>query len=219
MAGCFGMRTGNRVRRRDFFVLTASAAMAARPRLAAGQVRRIGVIGAGSRQANQSLLAAFRQGLAALGWNDEDLMIVDRWADERAGQLSSLAAELVSSGADLLLTIGTPATLAARNATVRIPIVLVGVSDPVSMGAVDSLARPGGNATGLSLSSVDLIAKRFQLLQVLLPALRRVAVILRDDPGLEQTVLDIRNIANRMGLQLVEFVTPTGSALGLAFRC
>jgi len=143
---------------------------------------------------------------------------VDHWADERAERLSSLAGELVTSGVDLLVTIGTPATLAARNATVTIPIVFVGVGDPVSVGAVHSLARPGGNATGLSLSSVDLIAERFQLLQELLPGLHRVAVILRDDPGLEQTVLDIRAIANRMGLQLVEFVASTGSAIGLAFR-
>ena len=111
---------------------------------------------------------------------------MDRWADERAEQSSSLAAELVSSGVDLLVTIGTPATLAARNATVTIPIVFVGVGDPVSVGAVHSLARPGDNATGLSLSSVDVIAYRFQLLQELLPGLRRVAVILRDDPGLSR---------------------------------
>ena len=206
-----------RVSRRDLLLGTATAVFA-EPLLAAGQVRRIGVIGVGSRQANQNLLAAFHGALAALGWTDEDLMALDRWADERAEQLSSLAAELVRAGVDLLVTIGTPATLAARNTTVTIPIVFVGVGDPVSVGAVRSLARPGGNATGLSLSSVDLIAQRVQLLQELLPGLHRVAVILRDDPRLEQTVLDIRSIANRMGLQLVEFVAPTGSALGLAFR-
>ena len=207
-----------RVSRRDFLLLGTATTVYANPLLAAGQVPRIGVIGVGSRQGNQSLLAAFHQGLAALGWSNEDLTVVDRWADERAERLSSLAAELVTSGVSLLVTIGTPATLAARNATLTIPIVFVGVGDPVSVGAVHSLARPGGNATGLSLSSLDLIAQRFQLLQELLPGLQRVAVILRDDPGLEQTVLDIRAIANRLGLQLVEFVAPTGSAVGLAFR-
>jgi ABC-type uncharacterized transport system substrate-binding protein len=141
------------------------------------------------------MLTAFHQGLAALGWNDEDLVVMDRWADEQAERLSILAAELLSSGIDLLVTIGTSATLATRNAMVTIPIVFVGVGDPVSVGAVHSLARPGGNVTGLSLSSVHLIAKRFRLLQELLPGLRRVAVILRDDPGVEQTVFDIRKIA------------------------
>ena len=207
-----------RVSRRDFLLFGTATTVYAKPLLAAGQVPRIGIIGLGSRQGNQSLLAAFHQGLTAHGWSNKDLMVVDRWADEQAEQLSSLAAELVTSGIDLLVTIGTAATLSARNATSTVPIVFVGVGDPVSIGAVHSLARPGGNATGLSLSSVALIAERFQLLQELLPGLRRVAVILRDDPGLEQTVLDIRAIANRMGLQLVEFVAPTGSAVGLAFR-
>lgn len=207
-----------RVSRRDFLLFGTATTVYAKPLLAAGQVPRIGIIGLGSRQGNQSLLAAFHQGLTAHGWSNKDLMVVDRWADEQAEQLSSLAAELVTSGTDLLVTIGTAATLSARNATSTVPIVFVGVGDPVSIGAVHSLARPGGNATGLSLSSVALIAERFQLLQELLPGLRRVAVILRDDPGLEQTVLDIRAIANRMSLQLVEFVAPTGSAVGLAFR-
>ena len=91
-----------RVSRRDFLLFGTAPAVYAKPLLAAGQVPRIGVIGVGSRQGNQSLLAAFHQGLAALGWSTNDLTVVDRWADEEAEQLSSLAAELVSSGIDLL---------------------------------------------------------------------------------------------------------------------
>src|SRR5207244_2129552 len=80
------------------------------------------------------------------------------------------------------------------------------------------VAQPGGNATGLSLSSGELIAKRFELLQQLVPGLRRVAVIARNDLGLEQRLLDIRNIAERMDIKVVEFVAATGRALELAFR-
>src|SRR5207253_562227 len=85
-------------------------------------------------------------------------------------------------------------------------------------GFRDGLAQPGGNATGLSLSSGELIAKRFELLQQLVPGLRRVAVIARNDLGLEQRLLDIRNIAERMDIKVVEFVAATGRALELAFR-
>jgi putative ABC transport system substrate-binding protein len=97
------------------------------------------------------------------------------------------------------------------------PIVLVGIGDPVGLGIVNSLARPGGNVTGLSLSSIELSVKRLQLLQELNPGLGRVAVIMRNDPGLEQRSLDIRRTANRMGLEVVEFVVTTGRALELAF--
>jgi len=125
---------------------------------------------------------------------------------------------LMASDVDVLVTAGTPATLAARRATTEVPIVLVGFGDPVGLGVVNSLAHPGGNTTGLSLSSHDLIVTRLQLLQELIPDLRCVAVIARKDPGLEQRLLDIRTNAERMGLRVIEFVTATGKAIELAFR-
>jgi putative ABC transport system substrate-binding protein len=94
-------------------------------------------MGPGSRQMNQSLLDAFRDGLDLLGWADNvDLIILDRWAEDRTERLPSIASELIGSGVDILVTAGTPATLAARSATATIPIVLVGVGDPVALGVV-----------------------------------------------------------------------------------
>ena len=131
---------------------------------------------------------------------------------------TAVAKELVASGLNTLVTVGTAATLAAQRVTSTTPIVFVGVGDPVAIGAVNSLTQPGGRTTGLSLSSVQLIARRFQLLQELLPGLRRVAVLVRNEPGLEQRLAEIRGITNRMGIKPVEFVATTGRALELAFR-
>jgi putative ABC transport system substrate-binding protein len=207
------------MRRRDFLLLAASTAMASERAWPADKIPRIGVIGAGSRQANQRLVQALRDGLGALGWIDgRNLVIVDRWAEGGTKQLPGVAGQLIGSSLDILVTVGTAATRAASVATATIPIVLVGVGDSVALGVVNSLARPGGNATGLSLSSIELIVKRLQLLQELVPGLSRIAVIARNDPGLEQTLLDIRINADRMGLKVQQFVAPTGRALELTFN-
>jgi putative ABC transport system substrate-binding protein len=211
--------TRGRLGRRELLLLGTAAALVASPALAARKVRRIGFIGPGSRRAGEKLLDAFRDGLDELGWAaDDDLVLLDRWAEDRAERLPDIARDLVEAGAHILVTAGTPATLAARSATATIPIVFVGVGDPVGAGIVSSVAQPGGNATGLSLSSGELIAKRFELLRELVPGLRRAAVIARNDPGLEQRLLDIRKIAERMDIKVVEFVAATGRALELAFR-
>jgi len=94
---------------------------------------------------------------------------------------------------------------------------MVGVGDPVALGIVESLAQPGGNATGLSLSSVELIGQRLELLRELVPNLDRVAIIVRDDPGLDQKLLDIRNVAEQLGLDVLEIEATTGRALEFAF--
>ena len=204
--------------RRNFLLLGAGTLLASRPALAARKLPRIGFIGPGSREMNQALLAAFRDGLDELGWADNgDLVILDRWAEERIDRLPQIAGELIGSGVDILVTAGTAATLAARSATATIPIVLIGVGDPVAAGVVSSLAQPDGNATGLSLSSSELTVKRLQLLRELVPSLSRIAVMVRDDPGLEQKLLEIRSDAGRMGLKLVEFTVTTGKTLELAF--
>jgi putative ABC transport system substrate-binding protein len=205
-------------RRRNFLLLGTVTAMAWNPASAEVKIPRIGFIQAGSRQQNQSLLDAFRDGLSALGWTDgNNIAILDRWAEERTEQLPGIVKELIGAGVAVLVTAGTPATLAAKGANTTIPIVLVGVDDPVALGVVDSLARPGGNATGLSLTSSELIAKRLQLLQELLPRLHQLAVVVRKDPGLEQKLQEIRSKAERMGIQVLMLEAPTGKALELAF--
>jgi putative tryptophan/tyrosine transport system substrate-binding protein len=144
-------------------------------------------------------------------------VILDRWAEERAEQLPGIVKELIASGAAILVTAGTPATLAAKRAGATIPIVLVGVDDPVALGVVTSLAQPRGNVTGLSLTSSEAIAKRLQLLQELVPRLRRVAVIVRGDPGIEQKLQDIRANAAQMKIEPLMLQATTGTALDLAF--
>jgi len=209
---------GDYVRRRDLLLIGAGMLLTSKSPLGASKIARIGFIASGSRELSVNQLDALRRGLDELGWvQDRDLIVVDRWAEEHTERLPNISRELIEKGAEILVTAGTPATLAARRASAAISIVFVGVGDPVAVGIVNSLTKPGGNATGLSLSSRELITRRLQLLQELVPSMRRLAVIIRNDPGLEQRLLDIRNSAERMGIKTVEFVAATGKALELAF--
>ena len=131
------------MRRRDLLVLAAGAAMSRNPVLAESNTPRIGFVQVGSRRDSQGLVDAFRENLAALGWTDGgNITIVDRWAEENAEQLPGILKELIGSGVAVLVTVGTPATLAAKRASATVPIVLVGVDDPVALGVVASLAQP-----------------------------------------------------------------------------
>ncbi len=204
--------------RRRFMLLAGATAIAWHPAAAEIKVPRIGFIQPGSRQENQNLLDAFRGNLAALGWTDaSNIDVLDRWAEERPERLPAIVKDLIGSGASVLVTGGTLATLAAKHASATIPIILVGVDDPVSLGVVDSLGRPGGNATGLSLTSSEVIGERLDLLRELVPGLHRLAVIVRDDPGIEQKLQDIRSEAQRKGIAALMLETTTGKALDLAF--
>ncbi len=206
------------MRRRDLLLLAAGTAMTQNSAIAETNIPRIGFVQVGSRQDNQGLLDAFRENLSALGWTDgSNITIVDRWAAERAEQLPGIIKELIGSGVAILVTGGTPATLAAKHASATIPIVLVGVDDPVALGVVASLAQPRGNVTGLSLTSSEVIATRLQLLQELVPRLRRVAVIVRGDPGIEQKLQDIRADAAQTKIEPLMLQATTGTALELAF--
>lgn len=206
------------MKRRDFLRGAAGAAVGWHPAVAVAGTPRIGFIGAGSQAANQGFVGALRDGLRALGWTDGgNLAILERWAEEHTERLPGIARELIGSSVDVLVTAGTPATLAAASATATLPIVMVGVGDPVALGIVNSLDQPGGNATGLSLGSPELIAKRLQLLQELIPGLRHVAILVRNDPGLEQKLWDIRSIAYRLGITLVELEASSGQAIERSF--
>jgi putative ABC transport system substrate-binding protein len=206
------------VKRRGFLLLAGATAIGWHPAAAEVKVPRIGFIQAGSREENQNLLDAFRAGLAALGWTDgRNIDVLDRWAEERTEQLPAIVKELTGSGVTVLVTAGTPATLAAKRASPTIPIVLVGVDDPVALGIVDSLGQPGSNATGLCLTSSEVIGERLDLLRELAPGLQRLAVIVRDDPGIEQKLQDIRSEARRKGIAALMLEATTGKALELAF--
>jgi putative tryptophan/tyrosine transport system substrate-binding protein len=138
-----------------------------------------------------NLLAAFRQGLRELGYIEGETFFIERrYAEGREDRLPQLAAELVQFGVDVIFAIGPPQALAASRATNRIPIVFVGGGDPVAMGLVKSLARPGGNLTGLTFVTVELASKRMQLLKDAVPVAKRVAVLWNPD-----------NVINRLELE------------------
>lgn len=142
----------------------------------AGKVYRIGVLETRRAALNAANLDAFRQGLRELGYRDgQNVDIAYRSSDGRNERFPALASELVSLKVDLILTRGTPAALAARNATQTIPVVMASSGDPVGAGLVASLGRPGGNVTGLSNYNVEIYAKRVELLKELLPKLTRIA--------------------------------------------
>jgi putative tryptophan/tyrosine transport system substrate-binding protein len=206
------------MRRRDFLLLAGAMVMAWNPATAEVGVPRIGFIQAGSRQENQRLLDAFDENLAALGWTPgKNIVVLDRWAEEHTEALPAMIKELIGSGVAVLVTAGTPATLAAKRASATLPIILVAVDDPVSLGVVESLGRPGGNATGLCLTSSEVITERLELLRELVPGLHRLAVIVRNDPGLDQKLQDIRSEARRKRIEPLMFEATTGKALELAF--
>jgi ABC-type uncharacterized transport system substrate-binding protein len=144
----------------------------------AGKVWRIGVLGLRSRVLNANF-DAFRQGLREFGYVEGQNFVIEyRSADGQPERFPGLATEIVRLKVDLILTRGTSAAVAAKNATRTIPIVMLGSSDPVGTGVVASLARPGGNGTGLSGFTKELAAKRVQLLKEIAPRAARIAVLL-----------------------------------------
>ncbi len=190
-------------------VVTLSSGLFVAPLAADAQqpakVARIGYLGsAGPGTPVSHLLDAFRQGLRELGYVEgRNIAIEYRGAEGRFGRLPDLAAELVRLRVDVILVGGTPAALAAKNATGTIPIVLAGVGDPVGTGLVASLARPGGNITGLSFQTPELSAKQLELLKEAIPELSRVAVL--SNPGNAGTAPMLRETelaARALGVQL-----------------
>jgi putative tryptophan/tyrosine transport system substrate-binding protein len=143
-----------------------------------GKMYRIGVLETMSATLNTANLDAFRQGLRELGYEERrDFVIEYRSADGRPERFPGLATELVRLKVDLIVTRGTPAVLAAEKATGSIPIVMATSADPTRFGIVSSLARPGGNVTGLSTIAVELAGKRLELLKEAIPRITRIALL------------------------------------------
>jgi putative ABC transport system substrate-binding protein len=142
------------------------------------KVPRVGFLMAGSSQGIQSYLDAFRQGLYELGYVEgQSIAIEYRWAEGKYERLSDLAAELVRLKPDVIVAVATPAVQAAKQATKAIPIVMVSVGDPVATGFVASVARPGGNITGLANIAPELVGKQLQLLREVVPTFSLVAIL------------------------------------------
>lgn len=149
---------------------------------------------------------AFREELASLGWVEgRNLAIEQRSAEGSLDRLPALAAELVRLDVDVIVAVVTQASIAAKAATATIPIVIVGVGDPVGAGLVKSLARPGGNVTGTSGASVDVIGKQLELLREVRPSIARVAVLRNPaNPVFQRQLADeAKAAASRLGLDLV----------------
>jgi putative tryptophan/tyrosine transport system substrate-binding protein len=166
------------MRRREFITLLGGAAAAwplAGRAQQADKIYRIGYISSGD---TQPFVNAFHDALRALGWIEgKNAIFEDRYAEDRLDRLPELVAELLRLNVDVIVTAGTPAPLAAKRATTTIPIVMTAAGDPLGSGLVASLARPGGNVTGLSLMAPDLAGKRLELLKEVLPGLLSVAVL------------------------------------------
>ena len=166
--------------RREFIALLGGAAawpVAARAQQP-GKLRTIGFLGQSTRSAASEWVAAFVQRLRELGWMEGRTITIEyRWSEGREERFAEIAAELVRLKVDVILTSGTPEVLAAKQATSVIPIVFATAGDPVGNGLVASLARPGGNVTGMSLQSNDTAGKRLELLREVVPSLRRLAIL------------------------------------------
>jgi putative ABC transport system substrate-binding protein len=210
------------VKRRDFITLLGGAA-AAWPRAASAQQAAMPVVGflhPASAHAAGDQLRAFHQGLKEAGFvHGENVAIEYRWADNRTDRLPALAADLVRRRVAVIATVGTSA-LAAKAATTTIPIVFVGGEDPVKLGLVASLARPGGNLTGINWLGGELAAKRLELLRQLVPGATRVAVLV--NPAIatltEITLRDVETAARAMGLQIQVLNADTSREIDAAFE-
>ena len=186
----------------------------------AGKVYRIGVLERIPAARNAANLDAFRQGLLELGYVEGKSFVIEyRSADGRSERFADLATELVSLKVDLILTRGTPAALAAKKATSTIPLVMAASGDPVGTGIVSSLARPGGNVTGLSAVVIDLWGKRLELLRELVPGVSRIAAILNtSNPAIALEWKELAIAAQRLGSQLQLLDVRKPEDLGRAFE-
>jgi putative tryptophan/tyrosine transport system substrate-binding protein len=169
------------VKRREFITLLGGAAaawpLAARAQQPAGNLPTIGYLGGGGPISQRAWVEAFVQRLRELGWVEGRTVAIEyRWGEGRAERYAEIAAEFVRLKVDVILAGGTEAAIAAKQATSVIPIVFPTAGDPVGSRLVASLARPGGNVTGLSNLGSDLAAKRLGLLREVFPGLRRLAV-------------------------------------------
>jgi putative ABC transport system substrate-binding protein len=211
------------MKRRDFIALLGGAAaswpLAARAQQPAKPV--IGFLGSAPRATFATRIEGFRLGLRDLGYIEgTNISIEYRFAEGHYERLPELAAELVRSNVDLIITHATPGSLAAKRATTTIPIVMAAIGDPVATGVVASIARPGGNITGQTFFNPELRVKRVELLKEAMPRLTHVAVILNpDNPGqVGPEFQAMENAAQALNIKLQPFRLREPSELVSAFE-
>jgi len=210
------------LRRRHFITLLGGAAawpLAASAQQAAMPV--VGFINGGSADASTAFVAAFRKGLGETGFVEgQNVKVEYHWLEGKYDQLPTLAADLVSRPVALIATpASVPASLAAKAATATIPIVFSVTEDPVQLGLVASLARPGGNATGINYFTREVVAKRLRLLHDLLPKAVRIAVVLNptNAGSAEATLRGVQEAAPAIGLQIQILKAATIADINAAF--
>jgi putative ABC transport system substrate-binding protein len=196
------------MRRRNFIALLGSAAcawpLAARAQQP-GKLPTIAYVGATTPAATSQWVAAFVQRLRELGWIEGRTVAIEyRWAEGRSERFTEIAAELVGLKVDIIVSGSSEPALAAERATSVIPIVFAVSGDPLGIGLVASLARPGGNVTGLSIQQADLAGKRLEILREFLPGLRRLAIIANVDYAAAVLEMgEVQAAASTLGLQVV----------------
>ncbi len=184
------------------------------------KVPRIGYLSAASPSAIAARTEAFRRGLRELGYvEDKNIVIEWRYAEGKLDRLPALAAELVRLKVDVIVSAGPTPTRAAKEATSTIPIVMAADSDPVGSGFVASIARPGGNITGLSTLAPEISGKQVELLKEIVPTLSRVAVFgTSTDPGNTQSLRETELAAAALGVRLQFLDVPSLKDVETAFR-
>jgi putative tryptophan/tyrosine transport system substrate-binding protein len=197
------------MRRREFIALLGSAV--AWPVAVSAQtpvnLPTVGFLVSGTRPSYDRWVDAFVERLRELGWIEGRTLAIEyRWAEGRAERVFEIAAEFVRLQVDVIITSGTPQALAAKQATSVIPIVFVTAGDPVGAGLVASLARPGGNVTGLALQSTELTGKRLELLREVLPGLRRLALL--GNPDNPSDALEMHQVKATARALTLEVITP-----------
>ena len=213
------------MRRREFITLFGGTAamwpLAARAQRSAGRIYRIGYLSIASREQTLHLIKAFEEGLRSLGYRvGENVTIEYRFANGEMERLPALAADLVRLGVDIIIaTSGNPATVAVMKATTTIPIVMTSGVDPVSTGLVASLARPGGNVTGLVVDTGgEILGKRFELLKETLPNLSRLGILWNPDVAFTRTrQTSMAETARALGLTTIPVEARGLDALEQAF--
>src|SRR5215813_9598627 len=182
-------------------------------------IPRLGFLASASADVTKSLLAAFQQGLRELGYVEgKNILIESRYAAGAFARLPDLAGELVRLRVDVIVTEGAPAAHAAQQRTTTIPIVIGNAGDPVGMGLVASLARPGGNITGLSQMSPELMGKRLELLKEMVPAASRVAVLFNPaNPTSPLQVPEFQATAPALGVTLLPYEAKAANEIDRAF--
>jgi putative ABC transport system substrate-binding protein len=212
------------MKRREFITLLGGAA-AAWPLVARAQERRripkVGVLWhAASAEEEGALFSALVEGFRTLGYIDgQNIILEHRFPNELPERFRSMAAELVSLNVDVLVSSGNNAASYAKNATATIPLVAIFISDPVGTKLVDSLARPGGNVTGLSFFTSELIGKRLQFLKETIPNLSRVAQLVNPLAQISRLYTDLtQTAAVQLGLTVERFEARSRGELGSAFE-